>query len=244
MIRQTLSLILKTSLILVLIFAYTKFIGPFPFSLTTRNLSKDNSLYITSEGSFLAKPNTASTTIGVTVNATTAKEVQKMTNEKINKVVSSIKALGVDEKKIKTTNYSIYPTYGPNSVIAGYSSNVSISVKDTDIDRMNKVLDSATQNGANVVSGLTFEIEDKDTALAEARKDAVTKAKKKAEDMAKVTGIKLGRIINVSEYYPTTYEYNGLGGGAKTQETAPSISDIQTGQTEVKVNVTLTYEIL
>lgn len=245
MIKNLLSLAVKTAVVLVVVLGILKLAGPLPFSMNLRNLNKDNSLFVTGEGVSFVKPDTASATVSVTINAPTAKEVQKQANDKVNKITSELLKLGLSDKSIKTTNYSIYPTYGNNgNTITGYTAYLSLTIKDKDLDRINKVLDTATSNGANVVSGVTFDVEDKDAALTDARKEGIEKAKKKAEEIAKQSGIRLGKIINVSEYMPVAYDLapyakaDGLGGGGGGQ------TEVQPGQTEIKVNVTLTYEIL
>ena len=120
---------------------------------------------------------------------------------------------------------------------------ISMTVKEKDIDRLNKIYAIAVPYGATV-SNLYFEVEDKDSAVDEARQIAVKKAKEKAGKIAGEVGIKLGRVLNVTEYYPNDYmapyggEFGkGAGGGG-------GVTEIKSGQTEVKVNVTLTYETL
>lgn len=69
------------------------------------------------------------------------------------------------------------------------------------LDNINNVIDTATANGANQISGVSFDVDDKTKAQDEARQKAVNEAKKKAAEASKIAGFKLGRIINYSENF-------------------------------------------
>ncbi len=97
--------------------------------------------------------------------------------------------------------------------------------------------------GANVVNQLSFEIDNQDVLKAEARAKAIADAKKKADELESQVGISLGKIVNFAENtggYPVPMMYEtkaiGLGGGGVT----PSVP---TGENEITVDVTLTYQI-
>ena len=97
--------------------------------------------------------------------------------------------------------------------------------------------------GANEISSINFTIDDLDVPKIEARKKAIEKASNKALLMAEAAGVKLGRIINISEgsnYAPVAYtNYNKQMSVRGADESSP----IQVGSNEITVNVTLTYEI-
>jgi hypothetical protein len=85
-------------------------------------------------------------------------------------------------------------------VIRGYyraSNMLEVTVRD--LDKAGQVLQAATDAGANNVWGISFELEDPQPLLAEARVKAVEHAKQNAEALAKLSGVKLGAIISVSE---------------------------------------------
>lgn len=185
-----------------LLLVYTKLIGPIPFSVNSVTTQKSTTFDVTGEGKVNVVPDIASVSVGIRASGSTVKIVQKQINSVINKVSQAVKNLGVDAKDIQTTDYSIYPDYdysGSSQRIKGYTASTSLSVKVRDIDKVNSVIDAATANGANEVSGISFEVDDKEKAENEAREKAVADAKKKAENAAKIAGFKLGRIINYSE---------------------------------------------
>lgn len=229
----------------VLLFVYTKLIGPIPFSVSSVTTQKSTTFDVIGEGKVTTKPDVASITAGITAQAGSVKAAQDEINSVINKISSVLKQTGVDAKDIKTSNYSIYPTYnygGSTQKIIGYSATASLFIKVRNLDNVNNVIDTATGNGANQVSGLGFEVDDKSKQEGEARQIAVDAAKKKAEQAAKIAGFKLGRIINYSENFggaprpiPLMMEATKSVGGIPTQ--------VEPGSTEVSVTVTLSYEI-
>lgn len=235
----------KVVFIVILVWAVFRFAGPLPLAVNTRTLDKDSSFYVSADASTFVNPDTAVMVFAINTVATKAVDAKETANNTINKVTEEIKKLGVKNENIKTLNYNLYPNYTPDGrTITTYTVNVSIQVKEKDLDKVNKIIDTAVANGANQVSGITFDVENKDTVIDAARKEAIQKAKEKAQKIAGAAGIRLGRVLNVTEYYPSQYDFRekyaqGLGG-----ENATSGTEIQPGQTEIKVNVTLTYETL
>ncbi len=229
----------------VLLFVYTKIVGPIPFSVNSVTTSKSTTFDVTGEGKVTTKPDMATLTAGITAQAQSVKAAQDQINSVINKVSDAVKKTGVDAKDIQTTNYNIYPNYdytGSSQKITGYNAGTDIQIKVRNLDNVNNVIDAATVSGANQVSGLSFGVDDKTKAEDVARQKAVDEAKKKASQAAKIAGFKLGRIINYSENFqgnirqvPMMLDVAKAGGGAPTQ--------VEPGSTEVAVFVTLSYEI-
>lgn len=228
----------------VLLFLYTKLIGPIPFSLSSVTTQKSTTFDVTGEGKSSTAPDIAEITAGITVSAQTVKAAQDQINAVINKVSQAIKQTGVDPKDIQTTNYNIYPSYdytGGSQRITGYSASTNLSVKVRDLDNVNNVIDAVTASGANQISGLSFGVDDKTKVEDEARQKAVAQAKKKAEQAAKIAGFKLGRIINYSENFQG--EPRPIPLMMETAKSAGVPTRVEPGSSEVIVNVTLSYEI-
>ncbi|MFH0936764.1 MAG: SIMPL domain-containing protein [Candidatus Daviesbacteria bacterium] len=244
--KPALSSILVITFFFVALLVYTKMIGPIPFSLNSINTNKSDSFNVIGEGSVAVAPDIALLSVGITANASTVKAVQDEINSKINQVSESIKKLGIDSKDIKTSNYSVHPNIDYNSgnqKIVGYGGSTNLSIKIRDLEKVNQVIDTATATGANQVAGITFDVDDKTKAESEARQKAVTEAKKKAEDASKIAGFSLGRMINYSENFngyprPILMESKAVG----ALDSSPT--SVEPGSSEIKVIVTLSYEIL
>lgn len=229
----------------VFLFLYTKLIGPVPFSINSVTTQKATTFDAAGEGKASAKPDIATLNAGITAQASSVKAAQDQINSVINKVSSALKQVGIDQKDIQTSNYNIYPSYdytGGTQRIAGYNANSNLTIKVRSLDNVNKVIDTATANGSNQVSGVSFDIDDKTKLQNEARQRAVDDAKKKAEQAARIAGFKLGRIINYSESFQgAPRPMPLLMGAVKTTEDVST--QVEPGASEVIINVVLSYEI-
>lgn len=239
--------IIGTTTFFILLLLFTRLFGPIPFSVNSITTQKSDTFQVSGDGMVEVKPDVALVTVGVSANGPTVKAAQDQLNGAINKVSQAIKQLGVDDKDIKTTNYNINPTYdylSGSQRITGYTSSSNLSIKVRQIDKANAVIDAATQSGANQVGGVSFDVDNKDRAENEAREKAVSEAKKKAEQAAKIAGFKLGRIINYQENfggYPVPLPY--ALGTAESKVPTPQ-TQVEPGSTELRVTVTLSFEIL
>ncbi len=209
-----------------------------------------HSITVTGEGEVIGVPDIAKIQLGCSVEKKTVAAAQEDNTEKINNIVEKLKNdFDIDEKDIKTSNYSIYPQYNwleGRQTLRGYQVSQNIDIKIRDLDEVGEILQVSGDLGLNQVGSLSFEIDEPEDLKQEAREKAIKKAKEKAESMADIVGVNLGRIINFSEYtdtptaiYESAYKSIGMGGGF--DEATPSI---EAGSTEIKITVTIEYEIL
>jgi len=221
----------------IFLFVYSKWGPSIPISVLTQ--SKGEPMIVSDTGKVTVVPDIAKVTIGFEEQGQTLKQVQSAVNAKSKTLTDSLKKLGIDEKDIKTTNYSVYPEYNYESTpykINGYRVSTNYEVKITNFDIVNDALVIATQSGANVIGNISFEVNEK-TKLEytnKAREEAVKLAKDKAEGLAKATGVTLGKIINVTESQGVDYPRPMM---------ALEKANITPGETEIQVTVTLSYSL-
>lgn len=231
----------------ILLFTFTKIFGPIPFSVNSVTTQKSTTFDVTGEGKVIATPDIASVTVGIRSRGSTVKSVQEQINSVINKVSDTVKKLEVDKKDIQTTNYNIYPIRGDfeagPSKITSYEASTNLQIKVRDIDKVNSVIDVATANGANEVSGISFEVDDRAKAENEAREKAVDEAKKKAENAAKIAGFKLGRIVNYSESFGDFPKPIPMGAVSLETRAQGTPTEVEPGSSKITVTVTLSYEV-
>ena len=198
---------------------------------------------VSADASVFAKPDLAKINLEIIRESNTVTIVQQQLNQVSNGLIDQLKQIDVAEKDIKTTNYSISPKYSYNretgqSYIYGFRGQISLEVKIRDFDRVDRVINTGQ------VTGLNFEIENKDELLAQARQEAIQKAKAKAKKTAQEAGISLGKLISVevSEDNYIDYPRYEMAKLAAAPDEAPS-AQIQPGENEIKIYVSLSYEI-
>ena len=202
-----------------------------------------NTISVTGEGKIYTKPDIAMVSISVVSEGKRVIEVQNENTKKINKVIKFLKDSGIEEKDIKTINYNLSPQYvyeeRKTPIIVGYSLSQVLEVKIRILDKVGDILEGATEQGVNEINSLYFKVDKDEEVKEEARKLAIDDAKKKAEKLASQLGVKLVKISSFSEGGGETPVYRnleyGVGGGGAPQ--------IQVGENEIIISVTLTYEI-
>ncbi len=252
------------------LFLYTKLAGPIPFYINSVNTTKTDLFSSSGEGRASAVPDTASVSLGITQQAATVSEAQNKTNETADKIIESIKKLGISQKDIKTTNYSVNPNYGSNirplqedgvsgaeiqmypvpptrgseQPIIGYTVTQNLEIKVKPVDKVNQVIDASTKSGANLVGGVNFTFSDdlKKSLENKARKEAVDAARAKAQSLASAAGVRLGKVVNVVENSNFPYYPVALKTEAGQGGDQPISSNVTPGENEVSINVVIYYE--
>lgn len=200
---------------------------------------------VNGEGKVTAIPDTARVMIGISIDRPNLKTAQEEANRITNTITDQLIKLGIDKKDIKTTNYSINPSYDYTSSpprSSGFTINITQEITVKNLDLVNQAIDITTANGANIVGGLYFTVNDeKQKELeGEARTLAIKDAKEKAVQMADAAGITLGRVINIQEVpsdFPRPVPLRAVpegGAGGETQ--------VQPGTSEITSQIILTFE--
>ncbi len=246
------------ALFFLALFLYTKLTGPIPFYVNSVVTQKQDLFSAEGTGEIFSVPDTAIVNAGVTSSGATVAEAQGKINSASKKVIEAIKKIGIGEKDIKTTNYSIYPNYGvsrpivpleENTIIdnsnqiIGYTASQNLEIKVRDIEKANAVVDAAAGNGANVLGNVSFGFTDEKLAKLEndARKEAVKNAKERAESLADAAGLRLGKVINVFESSSPITNYRALTSD-KAQGGQPE-TEVTPGENSVVISVTISYEV-
>ena len=193
-------------------------------------------------------PDIAYISIGVHSEAKSAKEAVAANNTQTQAVIDAIKGQGIDAKDIQTTNFSVYQQekYAPTGEDLGsfFMTDNTVYVTMRDITKIGAILDASIGAGANNIYGITFDVKDKEAALATGRDQAMADAKTQAEELAKAAGATLGSVQSISYYsnppMPIYYDVKaaapaGVGGGGSVP--------ISSGQLTLTVTVSITYGI-
>ena len=221
-------------------------------------ISPTNTINVSGEGEVFAIPDTA--TFSFTVNET-GKDVataQTKATKKANDTIDYLKGQGIAEIDIKTTDYNVNPQYEYASqictsngycppqrqTIIGYEVSQTILVKVRDTDKAGTLLSGVGSRGVSNVSGLNFTVADEDALKAEARDKAITKAKAKANVLAKSLGVSIVRVVafNENDYGGPVPMYAKMETMSADAGSAP-VPQIPVGQNKITSNVSVTYEI-
>ncbi len=220
----------------------------------------NNTITVSGEGEVFAVPDIASFSFSSSEDAKTVKEAQDKVTKKINVALATLKDdYKIEDKDIKTIDYSVYPKYEYTSFpcsqfscppgkqnLTGYTVSQTIAVKVRKVSDAGDILGSMGSAGVSNISGLNFTIDNEDALKRDARQSAIADAQDKAKDLSRDLGVKLVRIVNFSEsgnyptYYSKTASFDMAVGGGREGAIAP---EIPTGENKIMSNVTITYEI-
>lgn len=191
-------------------------------------------------------PDIATVNIGVRTEADNVTEALDGNTAQANAIADALKATGVEEKDIQTSNFNVYPSdrYNPmTGEIEGQyfvvENMVNVTVRD--LASLGEVLSKVVEAGANNIYGINFNVEDREAAVAEARRLAIEDAKAKAELIAGDAGVELGELTNINVYEGSVpYTYFDAKGGAFAEAAEVPVA---AGTLTITMECSLTYGI-
>jgi uncharacterized protein YggE len=195
-------------------------------------------------GQVRGTPDVLDLTVGVSTRDKSAGEALTHNSELSNKLIGVLRDAGVDEKDIQTANLSISPVYDDDgeNVIA-YGVNNTVDVKIRDLAKAGKIVDAAAGVAGDeiVLNSLFFSFDDNSELVAQARTEAVKRAKAQAEQLAKAAGVELGDILTISE--ASAPEGPVLQAAPREAAASDSGTPIEPGSQSLSVQVSMTFEI-
>lgn len=165
-----------------------------------------NTIAVSGTGEVSGVPDVLVVDLGISLVKPTVAESTAEGARLAGTVIDALKATGVAERDIGTMNYTIYPEYDYSANtqrLIGYRVSNMITARIRDVGTAGDVIDAATRAGgdAAVVNGIRFEIEENDELVKAAREVAWNDAREKAEQLAELAGVGLGRAVSISETF-------------------------------------------
>lgn len=225
-------------------------------------------LNLSAEGQSRRRPDVAAFSAGVVTQATTASEATSDNAERMAGVIAALRRAGVAERDIQTSNLSPNPRfsdperermiaartarqpYQPSPTpepprIVGYEARNSVQVRARDLKNIVRVIDALVSAGANEVNGPSFALDEPEEALDEARREAVAKARARADLYARAAGLRVARIVSIVEgggFYPVQHQIvvTGSSVGAPPPPPAPP-PPVATGELILGVVVSMQF---
>lgn len=204
----------------------------------------------TGEATISAKPDRALIEIGVISQAPTAAVAGAQNAKQTDTVITELTGIAGDKTKLRTATYSVHPNYqtpkpGSPPVISGYTATNIVEVTLDDLTQVSKVIDRATQSGANVIQRLEYRLKNPNAVRAQALRQAAEQAKVSAEAIASGLGVKVVRVFSAEEVTPE--EGLGMYKKAPVALAAPAMASpptpVEVGMIDVSVNVIVRLEI-
>jgi uncharacterized protein YggE len=194
-------------------------------------------------GSVRAAPDLLTVSLGVQTRATTAKAALADNSRRAQALLDTLGQRGVAAEDRQTSQVSVQQSYDARGRVNGFVVDNVVTARLRDLDRAGELLDAvaAAAGDAVRINGLSFSIDDPAAAAGDARTDAVRRARRQAEQLAKAAGVRLGRLHSIRETpqsaspYPATFD-RSAGAASSPVPLAP-------GSLEVRVDVELVYDI-
>ena len=204
---------------------------------------------VSGTGQVSLKPDIAYIYMGIHTEKPSAAEAVAENNASTQKLIEALKAAGVAEADLRTSNFSIWQSqqYDPQTgqpTGTVYMVDNTVYVTARDLSKLGDLLDAAVRAGANNINSIQFDVADKTQALTDARKAAVEAAKKQATELVEAAGLSLGAIQSIQYYDSTPVAYaeaKGMGGGGDAS--AAVAVPINPGQLQISATVTINFEI-
>lgn len=211
-------------------------------------------LSLTAQGKSTRTPDLAVFNAGVVTQGTTASEALAANSAAMNRVIATLKKASIADKDIQTSQISLNPVYsqpeyGPNGVprqeprITGYQAVNNVTIRSRNVAGFGKVLDALVASGANQVNGPSFQMAEPAAAMDEARLDAMKNARARAELYARAAGLRVVRIVSISEsggYSPPQPVY---ARAMKAEMVGAAPTPIAVGEVEAEVSVNVQFEL-
>ena len=187
------------------------------------------------------RPDIAYINVGVEAQASSASQAQKDLATLANKLIAKAKSLGIPDKEINTSGYSVGPIYSNDGRnITGYQAGLSLNLKWHNVDNVGTALDGLVQQGGATRISVSFGLNDPKAAQAEARSQAIADAKSRATAMAKAAGVQLGQVLRITDQTtvsrPPMYELAPVARAADS-------TTVPVGELEVTVQVEVDFAL-
>jgi uncharacterized protein YggE len=218
-------------------------------STPTTDKTNTRQMTVAGTGKVYLTPDVSYIVIGVRSEADTVADALGKNNTQSTAVAAKLKELGVAEKDVQTSAFNVYPQQefdrDGKPIRSFYVVENTVNVTVRDLKKLGEILDAVVRNGANTINGISFDVENKASAITEARRLAIEDARKQADEMATAAGVKLGSVMNLSVYQngnPTPM-YDAKGMGAANATGGGAQVPIAAGQLVIFMQSSITYEL-
>lgn len=225
--------------------------GELPSELRLNLNSQQEGIWVSGRGEVTVTPDIATLRLGVRAQAASVAEAQSQAAEVMNEVMTALTDNGVAEKDIQTHYFSInqvtrWDRANEQEIVVGYRVTNMVTAKIREIDKTGSIIDAVAAAGGDLtrISSIGFSVDDPSGYYEEARQKAMADAKAKAEQLAELAGVRLGKPTYISEgiQVPPIYP-RGVYEEAAMPAPAPP-TPISPGEMELSLTLQVAYAIL
>ena len=191
-------------------------------------------------------PDTLTADVGIEFTAPDVTTAMNQTNDRQQAVINALVGAGLDRKDISTTEVTLQPQYRnpePNgtATITGYRASNAIQIKIHPPDAASRMLALIVNTGGDAtrISSVSYSIADDSQLVKDARARAFNDAKNRADQYAQLSGLRLGKVLSISEATGSTPS----GGRPPAPRSMPTAVPLEPGQQTVSFSVTAVWEL-
>jgi len=192
-------------------------------------------------------PDTLTADVGIEFTAPDVTTAMNQTNDRQQAVINALVGAGLDRKDISTTEVTLQPQYSnpePNGIttITGYRATNAIQVKIHPTDAASRMLALIVGTGGDAtrISSVSYSIADDSQLVKDARARAFNDAKNRADQYAQLSGLRLGKVLSISEATGSTQT---AGSPPAAPRAMPTAVPLEPGQQTVSFSVTAVWEL-
>jgi len=213
-------------------------------------LEARRTLTVIGDGEATGLPDQAVVRLGTTIQADEAAAAQLRVNEVMQKATDQIEKTGVPRRSIRTSGLTLTPVYSSQQPgrsvdprVTGYRAGNVVEVTVDDIKLVGKVIDAGLGAGANRVEGVVFGLKDDLAQRQAALREAIDKARKKAQSMAEALDVPLGNVREVVEGGVQLFPQERMGMSRALMATDAMQTPVEPGEIRVRASVTIHYDL-
>jgi len=214
--------------------------------------SQQEGIWVSGEGKVTVAPDIATLRLGISAQEATVAEAQIKAVEAMDRVMAALIDNDVAEKDIQTQYFSInqvtrWDRETEEEIVVGYRVTNMVTAKIREIDKTGSIIDAVAAAGGDLtrINSIAFSVDDPSAYYEEARQKAMADARAKAEQLAELAGVKLGKPTYISEgiQVPPIYPRSVYVEEAAIPAPAPP-TPISPGEMELSLTVQVAYAIL
>jgi hypothetical protein len=203
---------------------------------------------VSGQGKATAPPDMATIHSGVVTQASTAAQALDANSEAMTRLIAVLQERNIAAKDIQTSNFQVNPEYKPvprgqtEPQIGGYRVTNQVRVQVRNLPELGGILDALVKAGSNNLTGISFGIAEPTGILDEARNVAISDARRRARLYAQAAGVRVGRVMTISEQPPSLPRPQMMMARSLAFEQASDVP-VATGEQELQATVFVVFEL-